>query len=92
MPTIKLLVGASINLGAQMGDQNLVPMPTRQITWSSGTPGVATVDQNGRVTGVTAGTATITATDVATGTITATQVVAPYVPVPTALTISQTGN
>lgn len=32
------------------------------VTWSSDTPGVATVDENGVVTGVKAGTATITAT------------------------------
>ena len=32
------------------------------VTWSSGNPGVATVDQNGVVTGVAVGTTTITAT------------------------------
>jgi predicted secreted protein len=36
----------------------------QEVTWSSGTPSVATVNASGRVTGVLAGSATITATSV----------------------------
>ena len=39
---------------------------TDQVTWSSSDPSVATVDENGLVSGVSAGTVTITATSVAT--------------------------
>jgi len=40
---------------------NVVLVAAGNITWSSGTPGVATVDSTGKVTGVSAGTAVITA-------------------------------
>lgn len=41
---------------------------SQDVTWSSATPGVATVNSSGLVTGVSAGTAVITATSVADGT------------------------
>ncbi|AZD07569.1 hypothetical protein C4K26_2166 [Pseudomonas chlororaphis] len=41
---------------------------SQAVTWSSGTPGVATVNSAGLVTGVSAGTSVITATSVADGT------------------------
>ncbi|AJO79375.1 phage tail tube protein [Pseudomonas sp. MRSN 12121] len=41
---------------------------SQAVTWSSGTPGVATVNSSGLVTGVSAGTSVITATSVADGT------------------------
>ena len=43
---------------AGRGTQNI----TSQVTWSSGTPGVATVNSTGVVTGVSAGSSVITAT------------------------------
>jgi predicted secreted protein len=58
--TASVAVGNVTNL-----DHNIVPAAANQsVTWSSGTPAVATVNSSGRVTGVSAGTATITATSV----------------------------
>jgi uncharacterized protein YjdB len=52
------------------------------VTWESSAPGVATVDANGRVTGVAPGTATIRATSEGqTGTSTVTVTAAPPTPV-----------
>lgn len=46
-------------------DHNIVPAAANQsVTWSSATPATATVNSAGRVTGVAAGTVTITATSV----------------------------
>jgi uncharacterized protein YjdB len=58
--TATVAIGNVTNL-----DHNIVPAAANQsVTWSSGTPAVATVNSSGRVTGVSAGTATITATSV----------------------------
>ena len=51
-----------MQLTATTYDANGTVLSGRVITWSSGTPAVATVNGNGFVTGVSAGSATITAT------------------------------
>lgn len=58
--TATVAVGNVTNL-----DHNIVPAAANQaVTWSSATPATATVNSAGRVTGVAAGTVTITATSV----------------------------
>ena len=53
--------GARVQLTAEVRDQNARVMAGVTITWRSNTPGVATVDAGGLVTGVAVGAATITA-------------------------------
>ena len=53
------LVGNTVQLGAQIAPWNASDW---SVTWSSSNDGIATVDENGLVTGVNAGTAIITAT------------------------------
>src|SRR5206468_1217040 len=55
-------VNQTVQLTATPKDANGTPLTGRTISWVSGTPGVATVTGSGLVTGVTAGSATITAT------------------------------
>ena len=55
-------VGATVQLAATTKDANGNVLTGRSITWSSGATGTATVNGSGLVTGVAAGTATITAT------------------------------
>ena len=57
--TNRVLVGQSINLSANVSPGNAT---NKGISWSSNNPSVARVEQNGRVTGVNDGTATITVT------------------------------
>ena len=58
--TATVAIGNVTNL-----DHNIVPAAANQaVTWSSATPATATVNSAGRVTGVAAGTVTITATSV----------------------------
>ena len=54
-------VGGTISCSANVQPNNA---SDKGVTWSSNPPGVATVDSSGVVTGVTAGTVTITATAV----------------------------
>ena len=56
---LSLVVGEYRNVSAEVTPENAT---NRNITWSSNNTGVATVDSNGKVTAVSAGTATITAT------------------------------
>ncbi|HEX4936502.1 MAG TPA: Ig-like domain-containing protein [Gemmatimonadaceae bacterium] len=78
--TTQVEVGATIQLTATPKDGKGNPLTGRPVTWVSGTPGVATVDNNGVLTGVTPGAATITATaEKASGTATIT-----VIPVPVA--------
>ena len=55
-------VGQTANASATGTDQNGASIGVNAVTWSSGATNVATVDANGIVTAVSAGTATITAT------------------------------
>ena len=54
-------VGATTQLSAVTRDANNNVLTARVVTWSSGNSGVATVDANGLVSGVAAGTTSITA-------------------------------
>jgi hypothetical protein len=53
---------ATVQLSATLKDANGNTLTGRSITWSSDATSVATVDGNGLVTGVAAGSATVTAT------------------------------
>ena len=55
-------LGATVQLSAEVRDQNGNVMAGAAATWASGDPSVATVDRSGLVTAVANGTATITAT------------------------------
>ena len=55
----KLLLGASLTLTATVEPNNATD---KSITWSSSDPSIASVDENGKVTAITYGTAFITAT------------------------------
>lgn len=52
-------VGKSIQLSAMVKPDNAA---NKSITWNSSNPSVATIDENGKVTGVSAGSVTITVT------------------------------
>ncbi len=55
----EVYVGKSIQLWATVSPDNAT---NKSVTWSSNNSGIATVDENGNVTGVSAGTVTITVT------------------------------
>ena len=55
-------LGATVQLAAEVRDQNGRPMPGSTVTWASEAASVATVDAAGLVTAVGNGTATIVAT------------------------------
>ncbi len=62
-------VGATVQLSAQVLDQNGRTMASAAVTWSSGSAAIAAVDASGLVTALGQGTATITAmAGVASGT------------------------
>ena len=66
-------LGATVQLSAQVYDQNGQAMAGASVTWSSGSAGIATVSGTGLVTAVRNGTTTITATSgSASGSATAT--------------------
>jgi hypothetical protein len=60
--TPSINVGATVALTATPRDAAAGSLPNRAVTWASNATGVATVDGSGVVTGVAAGTATISAT------------------------------
>ena len=59
--SISILVGASETLAATISPKDAA---NKKVTWKSDKPEIATVDANGKVTGVAAGEATITVTTV----------------------------
>jgi len=61
-PHPSIAAGTTVALTATTRDSNGTVLTGRVVTWSSGTTGVGTVDANGVVTGVAAGTTVITAT------------------------------
>ena len=81
--------GQTLQLTATPKDANGNPLSGRVVTWSSSNTAAATVNGSGRVTGVAAGSATITATSEGhNGTAAVTVVTAP--PAPTCQTSSLT--
>ena len=77
--SLSLTVGGTDTLTAKVEPSNAT---NKGVTWNSSAPGVATVDTNGKVTAVSVGTATITATvDGKSATCTVT-VEKPYTPPP----------
>ena len=60
--TARVFVGGTAQLGATAQDSTGNPLSGRIITWTSSNGSVASVNGSGLVTGVSAGTATITAT------------------------------
>src|SRR4029077_2718367 len=60
--TASITVGAATQLTATPKDANGTALTGRAVTWATSNASVATVSTTGRVTGVTAGSATITAT------------------------------
>jgi len=74
-----IAVDATLQLSASALDANGAAMPDRAIDWTTSNPGIASVNGSGLVTGVAAGTATITATSEgksSNATVTVSQVVA----------------
>jgi uncharacterized protein YjdB len=57
-----VLLGQTVQLTATPKDGNGSPLTGRAVTWASSAPGVASVSASGLVTGVAAGSATLTAT------------------------------
>ena len=60
--TVDVAVGGQYQLAATVLDAAQNPLTGRPVSWVSGTPAVATVDNSGLVTAVAPGSATITAT------------------------------
>ncbi|HEV8305296.1 MAG TPA: Ig-like domain-containing protein, partial [Gemmatimonadales bacterium] len=60
--TASVAVGQTVSLAATPKDSTGRALVARIVTWASSAPAVATVDGSGMVTGVAAGTATVTAT------------------------------
>src|SRR5262249_51175715 len=76
--TPSVQVGSTVQLVATTRDSKGNTLTGRVVTWGSGTPGSATVDGNGLVTGVAAGSSVMTATSQGiNGTATATVTSAP---------------
>jgi len=75
-----LTVGQSVQLNATLKDASGNVLNGRTVSWASGTSGVATVSGSGLVTGVAAGTATITATSEGVGGSVAMTVTTPATP------------
>jgi hypothetical protein len=76
--TGSLQVGQTAQLTATPKDSAGTALTGRTVTWTSGNPSLATVTTGGRVTGVAAGTVTISATSEGkTGTATATVALVP---------------
>jgi uncharacterized protein YjdB len=61
-PTASVQVGQTVQLTAAPKDANGNPLTGRVVTWASSASAIATVSASGLVTGVAAGTATLTAT------------------------------
>lgn len=60
--TASIVVGATVSLSATVKDAQGNVMTGQTVTWSTSSPSAATVNSSGVVTGIAAGSATITAT------------------------------
>src|SRR2546423_8774481 len=79
--TASVQIGQTVQLTATPKDASGTPLAGRVVTWASNAPGVATVNGSGLVTGVAAGTATLTATSEGqSGTATVTVTAGPPAP------------
>lgn len=86
---VTIFEGKTLQLTAKITPSNA---SNQNVTWASDSQGVATVDQNGKVTAVTPGTATITATTADGGKQATIQInVAKAIPV-TGVTLTAPGN
>jgi uncharacterized protein YjdB len=84
LSTDSIDVGQTSQATAALEDASGSPVVGRQVTWSSSDPNVATVDASGLVTGVAAGSVTITASvplDGVSGTSPSLTVAAPAIPI-----------
>src|SRR3989442_5257332 len=61
-PSASVQAGQTVQLTGTPRDANGAPLSGRTVTWSSSNTSVAAVSNNGPVSGVTPGSATITAT------------------------------
>ncbi len=59
--SVTVTAGSSQAVSATVFDQNSQPMSGQAVVWTSADPTVAAVDSSGNITGVTAGTTTVTA-------------------------------
>ena len=94
-PSATLTIGLTHQLVATLKDINNNTLTGRAVTWSSGTPTIATVSSTGLVTAVAAGTAVITATSEGksgTSSITVTQIPVASVSVSLSATPIQVGQ
>ncbi len=83
VPSNSISVGQSVQASASVKDANGNPIPSALVFWSSSNAAVATVALNGLISGVSVGTANITASNSGkSGTVTIT-VTAPQPPPPT---------
>ena len=62
--TAEIPIGGTVTLTAQVVDADGHTVPNAQISWSSESPSIASVGSTGTVTGVSVGTALITATNI----------------------------
>jgi len=85
---VSVAVGANSTLQATVKDQSGNVMTGQTVTWSSNNTGVATVNSSGVVTGVAAGSATITATSSGKSGTSAITVTAGPPPPPVATTVT----
>lgn len=60
--SVRIEIGKEVQLEATPRDEDGNDLTNREVSWMSSEPSVASVDQNGRVTGQAVGGATITAT------------------------------
>lgn len=87
VPPGSLEIGATVQASAIVRDIRGATLSGRSVSWSSMTPGVATVGASGGITGVAAGNATIQASSEGkTGAVAITVVVAPVAAVVVAIT------
>jgi uncharacterized protein YjdB len=84
----ELPVGQTVNLSVAVLAEGGGPATVQDVTWTSSSPGVATVSQSGTVTAVGPGSATITAASAVNPNLKATCAVTVYVP-PVSITIAQ---
>jgi len=87
-PSATIAAGATVALSATVKDAQGNVMTGQTVTWTSSNTAVATVNSSGVVTGIAAGSATITATCAGKSGTSAITVTAPPPPVVTTVTVS----